>query len=160
MKKTVLLGVLASIVLLAGCGENPKLTACQQEKADLQTQLDQANEAVQTKEAALAEKEATIDKLKADNTEVQKKALESIRTIMQKENKAKVDAKKKLDAEKVKVKELQQKESELQQKVKKLQQKAAELEAEVTAQKAAAEAAKKAAETAAGEASEGTEAGN
>lgn len=110
MKKTALLSVLVTIALLAGCGgENPKLVTCQQEKADLQAQLQQANEAVQQKEAALAKQQATIDELKAENTEVQKKALDSIRTIMQKENAAKVDLKKQLNAAKQKVKELEAK---------------------------------------------------
>ena len=77
MKTVSLLSVLMVAVCLVGC-ENPDLVTCQQEKEALQGQLEQAN-------AAIAEKEARIEKMKADNIAMQNKAMESITTMMQKQ---------------------------------------------------------------------------
>lgn len=101
MKKIALLGVLAAVILMTGCGgEDPKLTTCQQENADLQTQLKKASSTIEQNELMIAE-------LKDKNTEVQKKALDSIRTMMEKQNAVTVAEKNKLKAEQEKVKELE-----------------------------------------------------
>ncbi|RKY14302.1 MAG: hypothetical protein DRP52_00375 [Planctomycetota bacterium] len=77
MKTVSLFAVLAIAVCLIGC-EDPKLVTCQQEKDALQGQLDQAN-------ATITEKDTNIEALKAENTEIQTKAMESITTIMTKQ---------------------------------------------------------------------------
>ncbi len=107
MKKVSLLGILAVVILMAGCGEDPKLTTCQQENTDLQAKLAKAASTIE-------QNELMIDKLKAENTEVQKKALESIRTIMEKQNAVTVEKNNKLKAEQEKTKELEKKIMELE----------------------------------------------
>ena len=105
MKKIGLLGILMVFVLLAGCNDaqkNDQLIACQQEKAMLQAQLDQANDSI-------GKKDQQIEKLKGDVREVNQKALESIRTMMERQNAKDVELKNKLKAKEAEAKELQQK---------------------------------------------------
>lgn len=129
MKKISLLGILMMAALLAGCENAEKkaqLVTCQQEKQQLQTQMDQAN-------ATLQQKDQQIDKLKGDVREVNQKALESIRTMMEKQNAKDVELKNKLKDKEAELKTLQQQVSELKEKaaqVEELQQKLNKLEAQ------------------------------
>ena len=77
MKTLCLIAVLMGAVCLVGC-EDPELVTCQQEKATLQSELEQAN-------AAISEKDAQIKKMKTENTEMQTQAMESIQTMMTKQ---------------------------------------------------------------------------
>lgn len=77
MKIVSLLSVLVVAVCLTGC-EDPELVTCQQEKNTLQNQLDRAN-------TAITEKDIQIEALKAENTETQTKAMESITVMMTKQ---------------------------------------------------------------------------
>ena len=77
MKSLSLLAVLMCAVCLVGC-EDPELVTCQQEKAALQDQLDQAS-------SAIDDKDAEIEKMKEENTNLQTKAMESIQTMMTKQ---------------------------------------------------------------------------
>ena len=115
MKTVSLFAVLAIAVCLIGC-ENAELIDCQQDKDILQGQVDQAN-------AAIAEKDAEIESLEAENVKAQNLAMESITTMMTKQA-----AKDKQD----------------QQKIRDLKEKVAALEAEVTNQKGLYENMKKA----------------
>ena len=115
MKTVRLFAVLAIAVCLIGC-ENAELIDCQQDKDILQGQVDQAN-------AAIAEKDAEIESLEAENVKAQNLAMESITTMMTKQA-----AKDKQD----------------QQKIRDLKEKVAALEAEVTNQKGLYENMKKA----------------
>jgi chromosome segregation ATPase len=77
MKTLNLLLALLLAVCVVGC-ENSELIDCQQDRESLEGQLDEAN-------AAVAEKETKIEKLKADNLEAQSKAMEGISAIITKE---------------------------------------------------------------------------
>jgi septal ring factor EnvC (AmiA/AmiB activator) len=77
MKTVSLFAVLAIAVCLIGC-ENAELVDCQQDKDILQGQVDQAN-------AAIAEKDAEIESLEAENVKAQNLAMESITTMMTKQ---------------------------------------------------------------------------
>lgn len=96
MKKISLLAILLTAALLTGCEDvqtNEQLVTCQQEKQEVQSQLDLANLSVQ-------QKDEQIDKLKAEVREVNQKALESIRTMMERQNAKDIELKNKLkDAE-------------------------------------------------------------
>jgi SMC interacting uncharacterized protein involved in chromosome segregation len=77
MKTVSLLAALMLVICLVGC-ENAELVTCQQEKDVLGDQLEQAN-------AAVAEKDNQIAGLKAENTEMQTKAMQSISMMMTKQ---------------------------------------------------------------------------
>ncbi|MEN8128055.1 MAG: hypothetical protein ABFR90_09665 [Planctomycetota bacterium] len=72
MKTVSLLSVLMIAVCLVGC-QDSELATCQQEREALQEQV--------------TEKDNQISTLKAENVEIQTKAMESIATIMQKQAK-------------------------------------------------------------------------
>ena len=102
MKTVSLLAVVAIAVCLIGC-ENAELVSCQQDKNLLQGQLDQAT-------AATAKRDAQIEALKTENTEMQTKAMESITTMMTKQA---------------------EKDKQDQQKIRDLKEKVAALEAQI-----------------------------
>ena len=77
MKYVLAVVVVGTLVALAGC-ENTQLLECQDLNAALQAQVETAN-------AAVTEKEAQIEKLKAENVEMQNTAMESISTMMTKQ---------------------------------------------------------------------------
>lgn len=128
--------MLVAVVLLAGCQNAQKeaeIATCQQEKMDLQGQLDQAN-------ATIQQKDQNVEELKAKNRELNQKALESIRTMMEKQNAKDVEVKNQLKAKEAEAATLQQKTNELQQTINALQE-------QLKAAQTAAEAAKAAAQT-------------
>lgn len=76
--------VVAVVVLLSGC-ENSKLVTCRQDNeilqakiTSMQTELDQANVALQRKDDQIA-------KIRTDNVDIQEKAMESIMSMLKKE---------------------------------------------------------------------------
>ena len=75
-------------VCVIGC-ENSELIDCQQDREVLEGQLDEAN-------AAVAKKDAEIEKLQADNLEAQTKAMEGISSIITKEQAQKEELKSKM----------------------------------------------------------------
>jgi len=99
MKTVSLLAVVAIAVCLIGC-ENAELVSCQQDKDLLQGQLDQAT-------AATAKRDAQIEALKTENTEMQTKAMESITTIMTKQAAKDNELKQKLVGKNEQVQELE-----------------------------------------------------
>lgn len=109
MKKMSLLVMLAAVALLAGCQDAQKdaeLAGCQQEKLDLQSQLDQANATVQ-------QKDQKIEAMKGEITKLNQTALESITTMMQKQNAKDVELKNKLKAKEIEAGGLQKTVQEL-----------------------------------------------
>lgn len=70
MKKMAFFVVLAAVLVLAGC-ESKELVTCRQDNQKLQNDLTAAN--------------ATIEKQKSDNADIQNKAMESIMTMLKKE---------------------------------------------------------------------------
>ena len=109
MKTLSLLTVLAISICLIGC-ENTELINCQQEKDLLQSQLDQTN-------ATIAQKDSQIEALKAENTEVQKKAMEAVSTMMTKQAAKDKELKNNLDAKCQQVKELETKVAALEKQI-------------------------------------------
>ena len=124
MKKISLLVMLTAIAFLAGCQDAQKdaeiatcqqekmdlqgqIAACQQGKLDLQGQLDQAN-------ATIQQKEQKVENLQEKNRELNQKALESIRTMMEKQNAKDIELKNKLKSKDAEIVALQQKVKELQ----------------------------------------------
>ncbi len=110
MKTVSLFAVAAIAVCLIGC-ENAELVTCQQDKDLLQGQLDQAN-------TAIAEKDANIEALKTENTEIQTKAMESITTIMTKQAAKDSQLKQDLTEKTVQVQELEVKVAALEAQIK------------------------------------------
>ncbi len=125
MKTLSLFTGLMVAVCLVGC-ENAELVTCQQEKDALTGQLDQAT-------AANTEKDSRIAALKAENTEMQTKTMESIQTMMKKQAEKDNQIKAKI-VEKAKL-------------IKDLKAKTASLETELTNQKGLYENMKKALQT-------------
>ncbi|HOK96032.1 MAG TPA: hypothetical protein PK052_04755 [Anaerohalosphaeraceae bacterium] len=108
MKKTSIIAVLAAVLWLAGC-ENKELTTCQQDNQTLQEQVHTLQQQLQQAQAAAAEKDQKIEALKAENTKVQTQAMESIKTMMEKQAAHDAEVKKNLDAKTQEAKDLQQK---------------------------------------------------
>ena len=114
MKKMTLFVMLAVMALLVGCQsaqQKAELTTCQQEKFDLQGQLEQANATIQQKDQA-------VEKQKAEIRELNQKALESIRTMMEKQNAKDVEVKNQLKAKQAEAATLQQQVNALQEQLK------------------------------------------
>ena len=147
MKKLGLLATLFVMALLTGCKDtqmNDQLVTCQQQKQLVQSQLDSANQTVQ-------QKDEQIDKLKGEVREVNQKALESIRTMMERQNAKDIELKNKLKDAEAQAQALQgqvtEKDAQIQtldKQVGKLKEKAAQVDAlqqQLNQLKAAAEAA-------------------
>lgn len=77
MKNVVVCVALTAALLLTGCA-NTELTAAQQNSQALQQQLNQANVTIQ-------EKDAEIAKIRSENVDMQTTAMESIATMLKKE---------------------------------------------------------------------------
>ena len=77
MKNVVVCVALTAALLLTGCA-NTELTAAQQNSQALQQQLNQAN-------ATIQEKDAEIAKIRSENVDMQTTAMESIATMLKKE---------------------------------------------------------------------------
>lgn len=101
MKNVGLLGIMVTFVLLAGC-QDAQLMNCQQESQVLQTQLDQAN-------ATVAKKDKMIENLKGEIQTINQKAMEGIRTILEKQSAKDEELRNKLKAKEAEITELQQK---------------------------------------------------
>jgi chromosome segregation ATPase len=125
MKTASLLLAAVFAICLIGC-ENPELITCQDEKAALTSQLDQAK-------ATIAEKDNKIEALKIKNTEDQTTAMEAVTTMMQKQ--AEQD------------KQIKDKLAEKTQKCKEFEMKVASLETEIQNQKGLYENMKKTLQT-------------
>lgn len=129
MKKISLLAILLTAALLTGCKDvqtSEQLVTCQQEKQEVQSQLELANLSAQ-------QKDEQIDKLKGEVREVNQKALESIRTMMERQNAEDIKLKTKLKDAEAQVQTLQTQVNELKEKaaqVETLQQKINELQAQ------------------------------
>ncbi|MCI0499912.1 MAG: hypothetical protein L0Y36_09580 [Planctomycetales bacterium] len=126
MKKASIVVALIAAVCLVGC-ENKELVTCQQENQTLQQQVKQV-------QAAVAEKDQKIEAMKAENTAIQTKAMESIKTMMEKQGARDTEVKKALDAKTREVSELQKKLQAAQTAVAELQK---QLEAAAAAKPAA-----------------------
>jgi predicted RNase H-like nuclease (RuvC/YqgF family) len=109
MKKASILVVLIAAVCLVGC-ENKDLATCQQEKQTLQQQIDQA-------QAAIAEKDKKMETMKAENTEMQTKAMESIKTMMEKQAAQDNKLKQKLIERAQQIKDLEEKVASLEKQI-------------------------------------------
>ena len=120
MKIAGLLTVMVVAVCLVGC-ENAELVTCQQEKTVLQGQLDQANN--------------QIEALKAENVEMQTKAMESITTMMQKQAKKDEELKKNLADAKAELKNVKDQLAGKDQKIQELAGKVADLEKQISEHK-------------------------
>ena len=114
MKKISLFVMLAAVALLAGCQDTQReaeIATCQQEKMDLQGQLMQAN-------ATIRQKDQKVEELEGKNWELNQKALEGIRTMMEKQNAKDIELKNKLKAKEAEAATLQQKVNTLQEQLK------------------------------------------
>lgn len=86
MKHVGVGAILMAAMLLVGCA-NKELVTCQENNKALQQELSQAT-------ATLQQKDASIAKIKAENVDMQNKAMESIASMLKKEE----DRSKKLQA--------------------------------------------------------------
>ena len=131
MKHVLAVMVVAALVALAGC-ENTQLMECQGQNAALQAQVETAN-------AAVAEKEKQIEKLQAENVDMQNTAMQSITTMMTKQAEKDKQIKDQLAQSQQQVKDLKQQNRVQQQRIEELEKQIAEQQAAVqeTAEEAA-----------------------
>lgn len=85
--------IVSAVVMLAGC-ESKGLLTCREDNVTLQTKVDSMQKDVDKANTSLKQKDAEIAKIKADNVEMQNTAMESIMTMLKKEE----DRSKKLQA--------------------------------------------------------------
>lgn len=78
MKTAAVVVVLSGLIILCGC-ENAQLTRCQQENAELKAQAQKAR-------TELTAANAKVDELKKKDAETQTKALDAVRTMLEKQH--------------------------------------------------------------------------
>ncbi len=112
MKRTIIALLVSAAVCLCGC-KNTQLQTCQDENAALKAQLEKSKVELASTQKVVADKDAEIAKQKAEVDKASTTALESIRSMLTKENAAKAELTKKLDAKDFQIKELEAKIAEL-----------------------------------------------
>lgn len=112
MKRTIIALLAIAVFCLCGC-ENKQVRTCQDENAALKAQLEKSKVELASAQKVVAEKDAEIAKQKAEVDKTSTTALESIRSMLTKENAAKAEMKKKMDAKDVQIKELEAKIADL-----------------------------------------------
>jgi chromosome segregation ATPase len=106
MKNLAVAAMLAGFVVLCGC-ENKQLVNCQAENSQLKAELDQAKaEVAAANEKVVKAETATADAKKKDQ-ETQTKALEAIRTMLEKQQKVTNDLNASVKAKEGEIKTLQ-----------------------------------------------------
>lgn len=93
MKKTGVGVVLMAALFLVGC-ESKELVTCREDNQTLQAQAATLQQQLTQTKAAVQQKDADIAKIKAENVDMQNKAMESIMNMLKKEE----DRSKKLQA--------------------------------------------------------------
>jgi chromosome segregation ATPase len=84
MKKLFAVLMLSAVVLLAGC-QNPELINCQEENQSLQASVSALQQDLNAAKEALTKKDKTIENLRSENVDMQNKAMESIKTMMERQ---------------------------------------------------------------------------
>lgn len=152
MKKLYAAAVLSAIVLLAGC-QNPELVNCQEENQSLQASVSALQQDLNAAREAVAKKDKSIQDLRSENVDLQNKAMESIKTMMERQAAKDQELKDKLATTQQQLKQLTeqlaQTTQELDRSKTELQQVKAERDRAVEAAMAAEAAARSAAEAAA-----------
>ncbi|MCE5187157.1 MAG: hypothetical protein LLF76_13635 [Planctomycetaceae bacterium] len=97
MKNVCVLAVLVGMIALAGCS-NSKLTACQTENESLKGNVSVLQQELQSAKDAVGKKDKTIEDLKAENVQMQTKAMEGIKTMMERQSAKDQEVKDKLTA--------------------------------------------------------------
>lgn len=82
--KTLCAVAVLSTMLLAGCG-NSELKNCQQENQTLQSNVKLLQQELLAAKEAVSAKDKTIQDLQSENVQMQTKAMESIKTMMEKQ---------------------------------------------------------------------------
>jgi chromosome segregation ATPase len=106
MKKVCAVAVLSSVLFLMGCG-NSKLDKCRQEKESLQSNVSLLQQEALAAKEAVAKKDKTIEDLRSENTQMQTQAMESIKTMMEKQAAKDKEVKDKLTAAQQQIADLQ-----------------------------------------------------
>ena len=75
---------MAAAVILTGC-ESKELVTCRQDNEILQSQAAAIQQELEQTRMALQRKDAEVARIKADNADMQQKAMESIMTMLKKE---------------------------------------------------------------------------
>ncbi len=84
MKKAGVGIVLLTALFLVGC-QNKELVKCRQDNQTLQSQTTALQQELTQSKAAVQQKDAEIAKIKAENVDMQNKAMESIMNMLKKE---------------------------------------------------------------------------
>jgi len=106
MKKLAVAVMLAGFVVLCGC-ENKELVSCQTENSQLKGELDRAKAAVDAETAKASAAEAAAAASKKQDQETQTKALNAIRTMLEKQQKVTDELKASVKAKDDEIKALQ-----------------------------------------------------
>lgn len=112
MKKLCAFTVLTAMLFLLGCN-NSELVNCQQENQSLQSNISLMQQELAAAKSAVEKKDKTIEDLRSENVQMQTKAMESIRTMMERQAAKDQEIKDKLAA-------AQQQNSELQKQLEQL----------------------------------------
>jgi outer membrane murein-binding lipoprotein Lpp len=105
MKKLYAVAVLSAVVLLAGC-QNPELVNCQQENQSLQASVSVLQQDLNAAKEALAKKDKVVENLRSENIDLQNKAMEGIKTMMERQAAKDQELKDKLAATQQQLKQL------------------------------------------------------
>ncbi len=126
MKHAVVLGIVAVMMLMAGC-ENQELVSCRQDNQLLEAQTASLRQELAQARTTIQQKDDQIEKIKTENVEMQQKAMESIMSMLKKEeDRAKrlqtslTEKEQALKAEQDKTAELERTTRQLQQQTEKL----------------------------------------
>ncbi|MHC5082470.1 MAG: hypothetical protein ACYTET_00825 [Planctomycetota bacterium] len=137
MKKLSMLVLAGIVCCLIGC-ENAELVTCQEDNQTLQAEVDDLQVKLDKANDGIIKKNEKIEKMKADNVEMQTKAMQGIQSMMMKQGERDIQNKNQ-------IKELQTNNEELQKQNKMLQKQIGTLKAELNEAKEAATAAETAA---------------
>lgn len=84
MKHTGLLGLTVALLLVVGC-ESPELVTCRQDRQMLEQQTETLQKELNQARATIERKDAEIAKIRTENIEIQQQAMESIMTMLGRE---------------------------------------------------------------------------
>lgn len=133
MKKAFSILAFFGLLFAVGC-ENPELMNCQQENQTLQSNVLLMQQELAATKAAVDKKDKTIEDLRSENVLMQTKAMESIRTMMEKQAAQDQELKEKLTAAQQQNKDLQQQLEKTKAEISQAQQQVQELQQQVQRQ--------------------------
>lgn len=122
MQKLCTIVTLTIVLFLLGCGKS-ELANCQQENQTLQSSISLMQQEIAAAKSAVEKKDKTIEDLRAENLQMQTKAMEGIQTMMAKQDARDKEMKAKLATAEQQNKDLQQQIEQLKTQLQEAEQK-------------------------------------